>query len=70
MISGRFFRLFRSDRMELEAKAMVLPDTKGGWPAPEYEDFKDWLFKAPVDLSKLDLTRDRSQMREAGFDDR
>ena len=49
---------------------MVLPDTKGGWPAPEYEDFKDWLFKAPVDLSKLDLTRDRSQMREAGFDDR
>ncbi len=36
----------------------------------EYKDFKDWLLNAPVDLSKLDLTRDRSPMRAVDLEDR
>lgn len=36
----------------------------------EYKDFKDWLFNAPVDFSKLDLTRDRSPMRAVDLEDR
>ena len=28
-----------------------------GYTATEYKDFKDWLFNAPFDFSKLDLTR-------------
>ena len=30
---------------------------EGRETATEYKDFKDWLFNAPVDFSKLDLTR-------------
>ena len=36
----------------------------------EYKDFKDWLFNAPVDLSKLDLTREKSPMRAVDLEDR
>ncbi len=43
---------------------------EGNRPVREYKDFKDWLFNAPVDLSELDLTRDRSPMRDVSFDDR
>ncbi|MXY41896.1 MAG: type II toxin-antitoxin system Phd/YefM family antitoxin [Rhodospirillaceae bacterium] len=32
----------------------------------EYKDFKDWLFNAPVDLSKLDLTRSADTSAEPG----
>ena len=33
---------------------------------PEYRDFKDWLFNAPVDLSKLDLTRNADTSAKPG----
>ena len=32
----------------------------------EYKDFKDWLFNAPVDLSKLDLTRNERDFAGTG----
>ena len=44
--------------------------TTGHRAVREYADFKDWLFGSPVDLSKLDLTRDDSSMRDVRFDDR
>lgn len=43
---------------------------ESGEAVPEYKDFKDWLFNAPVDLSKLDLTRERSPMRAVDLEDR
>lgn len=39
-------------------------------PVREYKDFKDWLLNAPVDLSKVDLTRERSPMRPVDLEDR
>lgn len=43
---------------------------ESGESVREYKDFKDWLFNAPVDFSKLDLTRDRSPMRAVDLEDR
>lgn len=42
----------------------------GAAPVREYKEFKDWLFNAPVDLSKADLTRERSPMRPVDLENR
>jgi len=41
------------DRFEARTGGAV----EGRETGTEYKDFKDWLFNAPFDLSKIDLTR-------------